>query len=116
MTTPAAQPLVALARAAAEETLGAPLSLQADVINIEGDWAFVLAHLRGADGGPFHFAKSLLAEAAREGLLSDRCAALLRRSDGGWSLLAIAVGPSDPAWLAWTAEHGAPEALFALPD
>lgn len=108
--------LVDLARAAVEKELSSPVKLDVSTVNTEGDWAFVLAELKAADGKPFDFSKSRLADAAHEGAVSRQCAALLKQRDGRWEVLTSVIGPTDPAWLSWSTAHGAPESLFTLPD
>ncbi|HJT97760.1 MAG TPA: hypothetical protein VJ696_05535 [Rhodanobacteraceae bacterium] len=105
--------ILAAARAPAEKELATPVRLGVRSVNAAGDWAFVLADLEGSDGRPFDYAKTPKAEAAQQGLLSRRYAALLKLENGKWTVVDERVGPTDPAWLGWSAKHGAPEDLFA---
>ncbi len=103
--------IVALARLPVEDTFGTNVNLKVDTVNVEGNWAFVFARWSGVD-----VSTSPLAEAAKEGLVSNRYAALLVKRPGGWELVDSVIGPTDPAWLAWVETHEAPEALFSLKD
>lgn len=111
MVSPMTDEIVAVARGPLEEALGAGVALHVDTVKTEGDWAFALARFEGVD-----LTKTALADAAKEGLLSNRYAALLKRSGAGWALVASVIGPTDPAWLAWADEHDAPASLFATSD
>gem|GEM_PF-620886 len=108
--------IVAASLVPAEKDLAAPVRLGVRSVTSDGDWAFVLADLENPDGKPFDYAKSSRAEEAKQGLVSHRYAALLRVRDGRWTIVASRVGPTDPAWLAWSEKYGAPQRLFATPD
>jgi hypothetical protein len=108
--------IVAAARAPAEKELDAPLRLGVHNVTSENDWAFVMADLEDPSGKPFDYSKSPRAKEAEQGLVSHRYAALLRRRNGAWTIVATRVGPTDPAWLAWSEKYGAPKSLFATSD
>ena len=113
MTPQLEQALVALASGPAQKELGSSVQLKVDTVKAEGPWALVVANLKDADGKPFNYAQTSYAEGAREGFVSHRYAALLRDRNGTWELVTSVIGPTDPAWLAWT-EHGAPESLLTV--
>ncbi|MDP5281105.1 hypothetical protein Q9Q95_19425 [Sphingomonas sp. DG1-23] len=104
--------LLEAARAPATRELGKAPRFRVDQLRHEGDWAFLLATMQGADGKPFDYRGTPLAGAAVQGFVSRTYAALLRRSAGGWEVVAKAIGPSDVAWEGWSKQYGAPAALF----
>ena len=114
MTPQLQDTLVAVAAAPAQKELGAGVKLKVNTVNVEGAWAFVFADLQNADGGPVDYARTPYAEGLRDGFVSRGYAALLK-DQGGWQVVTHIIGPTDPAWLAWPSEHGAPESVFKLP-
>lgn len=104
--------LLAVARAPVRAELGKEPRFRVDQLRRDGDWAFLLATMEGADGKPFDFAGTPLAEAAKQGMVSRTYAALLRHRADGWQVVAKAIGPSDVAWEDWPRRYGAPAKLF----
>lgn len=96
-------------------TLGKPARLDVKQLKTSGDWAFVYATVRGDDGGPIDYTGTPYAEAAANHAKSRSYAGLLRRSGTGWTVTEQAIGPTDPAWLAWPRQYGVPDALVAVP-
>lgn len=107
--------LLHAARAPAETLLGKPLHLLVKTLNVGGDWAFLYAEMQSASGHYPDFSDTPLAEASREGAVSNVYVALLRRQDDAWQVVESAVGPTDAAWLGW-GDRGAPDVLFDLGD
>jgi hypothetical protein len=105
--------LLEAARAPARAELGKAPKFRVDQLRRDGDWAFLLATMQEADGEPFDYKGTPLAEAAQQGFLSRTYAALLRRKASGWEVVAKAIGPSDVAWEDWSSRYGAPARLFA---
>jgi hypothetical protein len=48
----------------------------------------------------------------REGYMSDGTMALIRRSGMRWSVVELAIGPSDVAWDGWRQQRRLPRKLF----
>ncbi len=113
MTPQLEQALVGIARGPAEKELGGTVQLKVSTVKTEGPWALVVADLKGADGKPFNYAQTSYAEGAREGFVSHRYAVLLKDKGGNWEVAQSIIGPTDPAWIAWT-EFGAPESLLQV--
>lgn len=105
--------LLEAARAPARAELGKAPKFRVDQLRRDGDWAFLLATMQEADGTPFDYKGTPLAEAAQQGFLSRTYAALLRHRASGWEVVAKAIGPSDVAWEGWSSRYGAPAKLFA---
>ena len=106
--------LLEAARAPVAKELGKAPRFRVDKLQRDGDWAFLLAMMQDADGQPFDYRGTPLAEAAGQGFVSRTYAALLRRNAGGWEVVARAIGPTDVAWEGWSKQYGAPGALFRL--
>jgi len=113
--TPETTALVAAAEAAASAELRRPLALAVQSARMAGDWGFVLAELRGRGNEAFDFHGTRFEEAAREGYLSRRYAALLVRRGGAWQVVESRVGATDVAWAGWAEKHQAPAQIFAAP-
>jgi lambda repressor-like predicted transcriptional regulator len=105
--------LLEAARAPVQAELGKAPKFRVDQLHRDGDWAFLLATLQGADGKPFDYKGTPLADAAQQGMVSRTYAALLRHDARGWQVVAKAIGPSDVAWEDWPKRYGAPAKLFA---
>lgn len=100
------------ARFPVTEALHKRVLFKVERLHAEGGWAFVAAEMREPDGRRVSYAGTPLAGEARQGFLSDNFAALLRRDGARWVVVAQAVGPTDVPWVTWSADHGAPPALF----
>lgn len=105
--------LLEAARAPVQAELGKAPKFRVEQLHREGEWAFLIATMQGADGRRFDYAGTPLAEAAGQGMVSQTYAALLRFKMGHWEVVAKAIGPSDVAWEDWSRRYGAPARLFA---
>jgi predicted secreted hydrolase len=105
--------LLEAARAPVQAELGKAPKFRVDQLHRDDDWAFLLATLQDADGKPFDYKGTPLADAAQHGMVSRTYAALLRHDARGWRVVAKAIGPSDVAWEDWSRRYGAPAKLFA---
>ncbi len=104
--------LLDAARAPATKELGKAPKFVVEQLRRDGEWAFLLATMQDADGKPFDYRGTHLAEAAQQGFVSRTYAALLRRGSDGWHVVVKAIGPSDVAWEGWAKQYGAPAGLF----
>jgi hypothetical protein len=106
------QSILEAARPPVRSALGIPVELKIEQLRSSGDWAFLLAQMRAPGGNRLDLSGTPYAEHAEAGSFSDAYAALFKRKDDDWTVVATAVGPGDPAWVNWSAEHGAPAALI----
>lgn len=104
--------LLDAARGPVEDVLHQPVRFKVDRLKLSGNAAFLLATMEDANGRPVSFDRTPLEAAARQGFVSQTYAALLRRTDGGWTVAAKAIGPGDVAWEGWAREFGVPASLF----
>lgn len=111
--TPARAALLDAARIPLEADLGKPVKFVVDRLKIAGDHAFLLATMQDGHGKPLDYTGTRLADAAAQGFVSHRFAALLARRDGVWHVVVDAVGPTDIAWSGWAAKYKVSAALFA---
>ncbi len=98
--------------------LNQPVNMNLETFERSGDFAWVVAHPRLADGAAIDWTITPYAAQAREGALDGdgvTYALLIKRENDRWSVLEFAIGPTDVAWLDWPARHGAPPELMGLP-
>lgn len=93
--------------------LGKPASLAVERLVTAGDWAFIRGKIIGADGTLIDYAGTPFAEDAAHGMKSKSYVGLLRNADQRWTRVTSRVGPTDVVEQGWTAQYGAPAALFA---
>ncbi|AMT72703.1 hypothetical protein [Mycobacteroides immunogenum] len=112
-----AEGAVVLAPAVADVAaqLGKPVRLDVRSLKAADGWAFLWSAMQEPDGNPVDYAGSPFAEAAANGGMSKKYVALLHRDDQGWGLVDRRVGPSDIPWAGWSAQYGAPAAIFDIP-
>lgn len=120
---PLRKPLLDALRPTVETDLGQRVRLVVRSLRRQGDWVFIVARPQALSGKPIDFAKTRHAERLEAGIFDgDTFFALLKREAGPklsrekWSVRDYVIGPTDVAYAAWPDDHGAPPALFGLPD
>lgn len=98
-----------------QREIGRPMIFGVLQLRVLGAWAFADVIPRKPDGSPFDWRGTRFEEARRDGVLDDASAALLRRTDGAWRVVRLAIGPTDVAWWGWEKETGAPRAVLPYP-
>lgn len=108
--------LAVLAPAVAAE-IGAPVTFTVETKRTQGEWGWLVAHPWTPDGAQIDWSTTRYAERAREGMLDGggTTYALLKRENGQWRVVEVAVGPTDVAYADWPQRHGAPAPLMDLP-
>lgn len=98
-------------RPAVENVMQTPVEFIVRTMNVYQGWAFVALDPRHPGGGSIDPRRTALANEMdmHDGLTTY---ALLRNQGGAWQAVDMVVGPTDVAWDAWPAQHGAPAALF----
>lgn len=98
-------------------TIGLPVSLSPTTVNIQDDWAWVVAQPQTPEGGAIDWSATTFAEDAELGVLDGggTTYVLLKRENGAWRVLDHVVGPTDVAWINWPTQYGAPAELMGLP-
>lgn len=97
-----------------EAEIGRPVSLTATSMQINEDWAWLIAQPWTPEGTQIDWSATRYAERARDGMLDGGGVtyALFKREDGQWRVVDFAVGPTDVAWADWSERYGAPEGLM----
>ncbi len=99
-------------RAPLEKKLGQDVRFDVEQMKVGDGWGFLYARMQDAGGGAIDYAKTPMADAAKQGYVSPVYVALVQRVDQHWQLRAEAIGPTDLAWADWSQKYGAPQALF----
>lgn len=92
--------------------LGAPVGLDVDTMQTQGDWAWAIVTPRTTTGAAFDFSKTRYAGAELDG--GGRTYLLLYRNGETWAVRDFAVGPTDVAWIEWPQKHNAPPQVMGL--
>lgn len=106
--------LLDAARRPVSEEMGKPPLLVVRQLNVDGAWAFLFADMQQRHGIPYDFSGTPKSEAARHGAVSHTYAALLRREQTGWQVVACVIGPTGVAWEGWGEKYDLPRSLFAF--
>ncbi|MEP7042989.1 MAG: hypothetical protein ABI843_07990 [Dokdonella sp.] len=106
--------ILAAARAPVVQDLGKPIEFRVNQLNVLDGSAFLHATMLDIGGAPLSYAGTHYEGAAAHGMKSRGYAALLRESQGQWSVVAYVVGPTDVAWESWGKQYRVPETLFVL--
>jgi hypothetical protein len=98
----------------AGEVLGIPVTFQVTTKRTQGEWGWLVAQPWTPEGAQIDWSTTRYAEAAREGMLDGggTTYALLRRQGGAWTVVDLAVGPTDTADIGWPQRYGAPASLI----
>ena len=109
--------ILTAATPAVSATIGQPISLSPTTVNVQDDWAWVVAQPQTPEGGAIDWSATSFAEDAALGVLDGggTTYVLLKRENGAWRVLDHVVGPTDVAWINWPTQYGAPAELMGLP-
>jgi len=113
--TPERRLLMDALRLRMQRELNRPMIFEVQQLRVLGSWAFAEVVPRKPDGGAFDYRGTRFEEARRDGVVDDASVALLRRVDGAWRVVRLAIGPTDVAWWGWEKETGAPRAVLPYP-
>jgi hypothetical protein len=113
--TPERRLLMDALRVRLQREIGKPMIFRVVTLRVLGNWAYAEVEPRQPDGSPLDWEGTPFAEERREGVLDTNSVALLRRTQGQWRIVQLAIGPTDVAWIPWEEESGAPHALFPYP-
>lgn len=97
--------------------IGKPVALQATTSNVTGDWAYIVAQPRNADGSAIDWSATSMASAHENGAMDDSGAvhALLHKENGVWVVLEHVIGATDVAWENWASAHNVPAGVVDVP-
>ena len=103
-------------RVPVEKELKRKVVFKVDGLKVRGAWAFMRGVPQQPGGAAMDYRGTVYEEAIREGAFDDWVCALLRRERGRWRVVAHSIGATDVVYANWPEEHGAPRALFDLPE
>lgn len=106
------KPVLEALRAAVEDSLTAPVSIQVFQFKVIDTIAFVVGTFLQSDGSAFDFSKTPFKQAAEAGVFSDSVFGLLKNQNGKWTVLTSSVGATDVPIVCWWKEFGVPKTLF----
>ena len=98
-----------------QREINRPMIFEVQRLRVLGGWAFAEVIPRKPDGSPFDYRGTRFEQARRDGVLDDASVALLRRTNGAWRVVKLAIGPTDVAWWGWEKETGAPRGVLPYP-
>jgi hypothetical protein len=96
------------------EDVGQPVSFTIDTVRVDNDWGWLVVQPQASAGGEIDWSQTKYATQAAEGVLDGggTTYALLRRQGGAWTVVDLAVGPTDAAYIGWPQRYGAPASLI----
>ena len=101
------------ARPTFESETGGAIEFVVRRLNVAGDWAFGDVRLQRPGGGQIDWRKTKYAADFAGGMFDPSGSFfLVRRSDGVWTVVEFATGPTDIAWDSWRTDYKLPAALF----
>jgi hypothetical protein len=99
-------------RAPVEIKLKQKVAFNTDAFNSNGTWAFVNGKLQDDKGNKLNYAKTVYAEAEKEGMFDDNFQALLKKTGGKWKVVKYMIGCTDVCYATWWKDYRAPKAVF----
>ncbi len=116
---PKGSPLRALlldtARPAFENEVEPPIEFVVKTLNVWREWAFGDVRLQRPGGAPIDWRRTKFAEDVDQGVFGTGSNFfLLQRAGDGWTLVEVAIGPTDVAWDWWREQRELPYELFGV--
>lgn len=109
--SPERRALVNAMRGHVERELGPKIIFIVERLSVAGDWCFARVVPRRPNGKAVDFAKTKYREATHSRALDVTGEALLKKTDGGWSLVEWHFSGTDSALGVWGQQYGLPAAL-----
>jgi hypothetical protein len=92
--------------------LGLSTQLELGTYQTSGNFAYISALPKQADGKAIDYSKTDYAKDAKAGSFANNTIGLLQYEKGSWKLLTFSIGVSKPPVEAWAKSYKAPKALF----
>ncbi|MBI5914113.1 MAG: hypothetical protein HY842_01955 [Bacteroidetes bacterium] len=92
--------------------LGTSTQLELGTYQTSGNFAYISAKPKQADGKAIDYSKTDYAKDAKSGKLADNAIGLLQYEKGAWKVLTYSLGVTKAPVDAWVKTHKAPKALF----
>jgi hypothetical protein len=111
---PKGSPLRARLLDAASE-VGAPVEFVVRTLNVMDGWAFGNVKLQRPGGVPIDWRRTKFADDLAHGMLeTESNFFLLQQTQDDWTLVEVAIGPTDVAWDWWREQRKLPYELFGV--
>jgi hypothetical protein len=92
--------------------IGGQIEFNVLAMRVMQPWAYLHVRPQRPGGKPIDWSRTKFAEDMKEGVMSYETMALLKRDGGRWTIVEIAIGPSDLPWDGWLQERKLPRRLF----
>ena len=99
-------------RGPAERDLKQPVIFKVEHLQVAGDWAFARVEALQPNGKPIDYSKTKYREAAEADMFGGGGEALLKRTNGGWSVVEWRFGATDTEVELWREKYQLPTGLF----
>ena len=83
-----------------------------DKLKVQGDWAFFIGLPKNKDGGEPNWKITKYQKFIDNGDFEEGLNALLKKTDGKWSVVTYLMNCHDVCYLEWDKEYKAPKAIF----
>ncbi len=103
---------IAALNTAVGKKLGTSTQLELGSYQTNGNFAFISAKLKGADGKAIDFSKTEYAKDKAAGKFTENAIGLLQYDKGAWKVLTYSIGVTKPPVDAWVKNYKASKALF----
>lgn len=96
-----------------EEATGGPVEFVVRKLAVFGPWAYAEVSAQRPGGGRIDWRRTRFRDEVAAGAFDPAASmALLRLGPGGWSVVELAFGPTDVAWIDWAERRDLPSRLF----
>lgn len=99
-------------RGPCERDLKQPVIFKVEHLKVAGDWAFARVVPLQVNGKPIDYMKTKYREMAEEGAFDAGGEALLKRKNGGWTVVEWRFGATDTEVELWREKYQLPDGLF----
>lgn len=105
--------LLNAARPTFESEIGGPVEFVVTTLNVMDTWAYGDVKVQRPGGAPINWSATKFADDNAQGMFDpEHNLFLLTQGANGWSLVEVAIGPTDVAWDWWRQQHNLPAELF----
>lgn len=92
-----------------------PVIFRIEYMRMQKGFAFVRFWPLKPDGKDFDYHGTKFQQEIDDGFFDGGCLTLLKKVNGKWKALDMAIGPTDVAWEPWPKKYHAPAELMGLP-
>lgn len=110
--SPERKALMDTLRKPVEAELKRNVVFKVNVLNVQGDWAFMRGVPQMQNGARMDYSASRYQNAIRQGFFDDGICALWKRQGNRWNVVKYVIGATDVAYASWDTDFGAPKAIL----